>query len=146
MFKWLVATAMAVLIAPIGASAQPATTYFKLTSSPHYDQYRPRLAEYLRSRHYHKATRFCLFGSKDDTGDTATIIWPDGQEIIDWGGNDAALTESTSVVHLKTDVVPTENDLLGSSYLVTRQWVKDQQALCKRYGETVQVSADTGRQ
>jgi len=44
-------------------------------------------------------------------------------------------------VHLKTDVVPTENDLHGSTYLVTRKWVNDQQAICKKSGETVQISA-----
>ena len=69
------------------------------------------------------------------------LIWPDGQQIIDWGGNDSALADSTSIVHLKTDVVPTEDDLHGSTYLVTRKWVNDQRAICKKNGETVQISA-----
>jgi len=54
-------------------------------------------------------------------------------------GNDSPLAESTSILHLKTDVVRTENDIHGSTYLVTRQWVRDQKALCKQYGETVRI-------
>jgi len=49
------------------------------------------------------------------------------------------LAESTSILHLKTDVVRTENDIHGSTYLVTRQWVRDQKAFCKQYGETVRI-------
>lgn len=141
MFKWLGVAAMASLLVPLSAMAQSVPTYFKLSSNPAFAKYRPALVDYLRGQHYRKATRFCLFGSKDDSGATATVIWPDGQQIIDWGGNDSALADSTSIVHLKTDVVPTENDLHGSTYLVTRQWVKDQQTLCRQYGEMVQVSA-----
>jgi hypothetical protein len=141
MLKWLASTAIAALLVSTGVSAQAVTTYFKLSSNSHYDEYRPRLVEYLRNQHYYKATRFCLFGSKDDTGAAATIIWPDGREIIDWGGNNSALIESTSILHLNTDVVPNENDIHGSTYLVTRQWVEDQKALCKQYGETVHISA-----
>lgn len=141
MFKSLGVTTMAALLAPLGTLAQSAPSYFKLSSNPDFDKYRPALVDYLRSQHYGKATRFCLFGTKNDSGVTATVIWPDGQQIIDWCGNDSALADSTSIVHLKTDVVPTESDLHGSTYLVTRKWVHDQQAICKQHGETVQISA-----
>ena len=141
MFKWFGAAAMAALLASPGAFAQSAPSYFKLSSNPDFSKYRPALVDYLHSQHYRKATRFCVFGTKDDGNVTATVIWPDGQQIIDWGGNDSALADSTSIVHLKTDVVPTENDLHGSTYLVTRKWVNDQQAICKKSGETVQISA-----
>lgn len=140
-FKWLGAAAMAALLTPPGASAQLVTSYFKLSSQPDFARYRPVLVDYLRSQHYGKATGFCLFGTRDDGGVTATVIWPDGQQIIDWGGNDSPLAESTSILHLKTDVVPTEKDIRGSTYLVTRQWVADRKALCKQYGETVRISA-----
>ncbi|GLQ96543.1 hypothetical protein [Dyella mobilis] len=141
MIKRLAVSATFALLMPAGSFAQSGTTYFRLSSNSHYDQYRSRLVEYLRSRHDRHATRFCLFGSKDETGAIATIIWPDGQEIIDWGGNREALIQSISILHLKTDVVPTEADIHGSTYLVTRQWVKDQEALCEQYGETVRISA-----
>lgn len=139
MFKWLGVAATAASLALLSAMTQSAPTYFKLSSNPAFAKYRPALVDYLRGQHYRSATRFCLFGRKDGSGAIATIIWPDGQQIIDWGGNDAALADATSIVHLKTDVVPTENDLHGSTYLVTRQWVEDQQTICKQQGVTVQI-------
>jgi len=55
---------------------------------------------------------FCLFGTRGESGVTATVIWSDGQQIIGWGGNDSALTESAAILHLKTDVVPAGNENL----------------------------------
>lgn len=140
MFKWLGVFAMAVLQAPRGATAQSTPTYFTLSGHPDFNKYRPALVDYLRSQHYRKPTRFCLFGTKDRTGVTATVIWPAGQQIIDWGGNASALAESTSIVHLKADMVHTQDDLDGSTYLVTRKWAQEQQTVCKQHGETVWVS------
>lgn len=133
--------AMVTLLVVSCASAQASPSYFKLSSNPDFANYRPALVDYLRSQHYGKATRFCLFGSRDDGSVTATVIWPDGQQIVDWGGNGSALADSTSILNLKTDVVATENDLHGSTYLVTRKWVNDQQAICRQNGETVPIGA-----
>jgi hypothetical protein len=139
--KWYGLAAMTALLVTVDVSAQSAPVYFKLSSNPQFDKYRPALVDYLRGEHFGKPTRFCLFGSKDNSGAIATVIWLDGQRIIDWGGNDSTLAESNSVVNLKTDVVPTERDLHGSTYLVTRKWVSEQLVLCKRNGETVRVGA-----
>ncbi|MFV8526791.1 hypothetical protein [Ralstonia pseudosolanacearum] len=45
MFKWLGVFAMAVLLAPLGATAQSTPTYFTLSSHPDFNKYRPALAD-----------------------------------------------------------------------------------------------------
>src|SRR5690349_6824556 len=90
------------------------------------------LREFLRDQHVRsrRAQHFCISGYRSAKGDDrrAWIHWSEGQKIILWRGAadplsaKKAIARSHSILDLKKDVVPTEDDIKGSTYLVTRAW------------------------
>lgn len=91
------------------------------------------LREFLRDRHIksHKPQHFCAVGYQDASGMSrrAWVHWPQGGQIILWeGATDpasakTAIARSRRVTDLGKDVVATEAEVKGSTYLVMRSWV-----------------------
>ena len=54
------------------------------------------------------------------------------------------LVWSRRFLDLKTDVVPTQDDIGGSSFLVTRQWAQEKIADCKQNGIKVVLYKNKG--
>ena len=50
------------------------------------------------------------------------------------------MISSRRILDLERDVVESEADVAGSTYLVTREWVSKQKARCDRHGVAVEVS------
>ena len=126
-----------------GAPAAPASTAspggdatpFVLDADPDYAHYRRAVVEYLVARKAHGPAHVCVLGERDGGGGrSASVWWREGARIIEWDGRDAPLATSTSNLDLKRDVVATQDDLHGSTYLVTRQWVADFKSRCTRHG------------
>jgi hypothetical protein len=79
--------------------------------------------------------RFCVLGriSKDNEK-SAWIIWRQRRQIILWEGQDLSSTPARLVLSLDKDLVRSEADLHGSTYLVTRRWAKDVISECEVAG------------
>ena len=115
---------------------------FKVSEDPQFANYRIALAQYLRSRHVTRGAHACVLGEKSSDGSRlAWVIWPDGHRMILWDGDDSALSASRRILDLRKDVVSTEAQVAGSTYLVTRQWVAQQQERCGRLGISFQITA-----
>ncbi|CAM3673048.1 hypothetical protein [Paracidovorax anthurii] len=52
-----------------------------------------------------------------------------------------SMASSSGIVNLKTDVVPTDDDIRGSTFLVSRPWVDRLLTQCQRVGTQVRVPA-----
>lgn len=52
-----------------------------------------------------------------------------------------SMASSSGIVNLKTDIVPTDDDIRGSTFLVSRPWVDHKLAQCRRVGVQVRISA-----
>lgn len=84
---------------------------------------------------------FCVVGYRLDGGDTqAWVHWQEANRLILWEGSaDPAFAADTirmsrRNLDLATDVVDSEADIAGSTYLVTRAWVAEVMADCTARG------------
>lgn len=117
-----------------GAAASAPTT-FRLASDPAFAHYRAPLLAYLRRHHAPPDWQVCILGEQGADGTRwAWVIWPHEQRMILWGGGTSTLIDSRRILDLTTDVVASEDQLHGSSYLVTRAWVAQQVSRCHRSG------------
>ena len=122
------------------ASAAIGATSFDLDADPDYRNYRQAVVTYLASRHSRADAHVCVLGERDGGGDrTVTVWWKEGARLIQWEGRESKLATSISNLDLKRDVVASEDDLHGSTYLVTRAWVAGFEARCTRSGKSFVV-------
>ena len=67
---------------------------------------------------------FCVVGEKGDGYDWTYIFWQERHQLITWSPPYTIGTmDANSILDLTKDVVPTDADLGGSTYLVSRPWV-----------------------
>lgn len=100
----------------------------------------PALREYLHARGIHGIQHFCIAGyqASSSDGDKRTWIhWTEGHLIILWHGG--AIAQSRRIIDLRRDVVATEFDRHGSTYLVSRKWVNRIIADCGQQGAKYQI-------
>lgn len=107
---------------------------FDVTSDLDFRDYK-RVVQKIALKYRPKARNdFCILGYvSDDNSRMVWILWHQGQKIILWEGQDD-LDFSRRIIKLKTDVVATDNDVRGSTYLVTKSWVENLTTTCDRTG------------
>jgi hypothetical protein len=135
----LVGGLQAVAVAQTSATASDLKT-FDIRSEPQFANYKSVVAQYAQAKRPAFANDFCILGYV--TGDNlknAFVIWQQGRQIIVWYGGDQSLADSQRIINLRSDVVPTEKDLHGSTYLVTKAWVADVTGSCARGGVAIHV-------
>ena len=121
---------------------------FDARSSPYFGDATIPLREFLNDRHIStaKTQHFCIVGYQNTTDGRAWIHWVEGHQIILWWGANnplgakSAIARSRRVLDLKKDVVPSDADLKGSTYLVTRDWVAQVLADCQARGDKYEIS------
>jgi hypothetical protein len=118
---------------------EPDVKVFDLASDPDFKNYQQVLAAYARKHRPRSDNDFCVVGYLTRDGlKSAWVIWQQKQKIILWEGQ-KDLDLSRRTIDLKTDVVPTENDLHGSTYRETQAWVNKVTSLCERSGVKVDI-------
>jgi hypothetical protein len=133
----------ALMLPTIAISASTDSDTFKVSDDKEFSGYREPLVAYLRNRHTTTLARVCILGEQGADGSKwAWVIWPKGRKMILWGGGDSSMISSRRILDLKRDVVASEPEVKGSTYLVTRRWVEQQQARCNQFGTQVEISAD----
>lgn len=124
-----------------GAPPQPATRIFAITSDAGFSNYKQIVERFARNHRPQAVNDFCILGQiADDNSRSAWVIWRQGQEIILWDRNVMDLDSSLRTIRLKSDVVPTENDVRGSTYRVTRAWVETLSSMCEKSGVKVHTA------
>lgn len=107
---------------------------FDLAADPDFANYRRAVTDYLASRRAHAVAHVCVLGERVGGVRRAAVWWREGARLIEWDGRDARLAASASNLDLRRDIVATEDDLHGSTYLVTRAWVAGFEQRCTRDG------------
>ena len=137
------------------AIAQEATdTFFDTRKAQYFGDATAALAEYLKSeqplaqRHHH----FCVVGYQGrDKTRRAYVHWREGHKLILWEGStdpdhaSESIKNSRRQLDLSKDVVKSEADVGGSSYLVTESWVAKVKADCAKHGNTYSVSSSQNK-
>ena len=131
-----------------GGSSSSATTYFDVAKESEFRNFRTVLQVWNRHHPHHGGNDFCVLGYAAGDGSKASwILWRQGKEIFHWIGGDTPL-DTLQTIHLNRDVVASESDIKGSTFLVTEQWVAGLQASCDAQGRKVHFpsGSDTGTQ
>jgi hypothetical protein len=116
----------------------PAFKTFDLASDPTFRDYKQVVTEFAVLHRPEARNDFCVFGYiAPDNLKSAWLIWRQGRQIILWEGQ--KLDSSRRKINLSSDVAPTEADLHGSTYRVTKAWVKQVTTTCAHSGVNVRV-------
>jgi hypothetical protein len=114
-------------------------TTFDLREDKYFADPRPMLEGYARRRSTARTNRFCVLGVTEAGSHLAWIVWPQKRQLILWEGQDLRETAARRVLDMDRDVVKSERELRGSSYLVTRDWLEAIVSRCRSAGEEITV-------
>lgn len=90
-----------------------------------------------------QAEDYCVVGFA--SGTDWRLAWVlGGGHIAVWSGGDAEVGQPRDL-DLSTDVVASESDLHGSTYLVTREWVDRLTTGCRCFGHPVSTKPNAGK-
>lgn len=125
----------------------PTTTTFPLDSDPSFKHYRVAILRYLTSQKARSNAEICALGQESADGTRlAWVIWNAGRVMILWDGGDQDLRHSRRIIRLNKDVVTSDADVLGSTYLVTKTWAHSQEERCEKFGtKVILTQADLSR-
>jgi hypothetical protein len=101
--------------------------------------YRNHATDYLKSQKWHRPTSMCALGDSINDQQQVWFIWQDGKKIILWDEQDMPMAASRRIINIPRDVVPKQSDVKGSTYKVTKNWVKDLTVRCAKHGMTFQL-------
>lgn len=142
-----------VLLAAIGA--KPTASYpqssqvsasgtFDVASDADFRSYEQVVTRFAHQRRPGGENDFCEVGlTASDGSKSVWVIWDQGRQMLLWEGQ-PALSMSRRIIRLKSDVVPKEEDLHGSTYRVTKAWVEEITATCDRSGVKIRVPKRRG--
>lgn len=130
-----------VVAAPAAASGDAEAHVFDVKADKDFSDFRKPLASFLRSRHARLPTSVCLLGEQHVDGTkSAWVIWRSGHTMLLWEGGTSSMAASRRLLDLSHDVVVSDDEVAGSTYLVTRAWVARQTERCRQVGTTVSLS------
>lgn len=82
-----------------------------------------------------KPQHFCIVGTSTMNGGQAWVHWNEGNMLILWEpGDEYQIARSRRKLDLAKDIVPTEEDLKGSSYQMPRPWADLILSNCEKHG------------
>ncbi len=86
---------------------------------------------------------FCAIAYRGPEGPNAWVHWREQNRLIFWPGGESpeSLRHSPRSLDLGKDVVATEAEVAGSTYLVTKAWVAAKLADCAAKGDQYTISA-----
>jgi hypothetical protein len=112
---------------------------FDVATHPEFSRYQAVLKQYVTDSTSAIEADLCIVGfAHEPTWTAVWVLWPEGKRILTWDDGASDLTNGHEI-NLDTDVVPTERDLQGSTYLVTQQWVERLRVACACFGRDVRV-------
>jgi hypothetical protein len=131
------------LVQALSLQAQKIDTPISVRGVAGFENPEQLLRQLVRARSRLPVHHFCVVGYKD-TGDSvnAWVHWVEGKALILWepaSANPLPLIASRRYLNLERDVVASEEDIKGSTYLVTRTWVNTVLADCTRVGDRYTV-------
>lgn len=138
-------------IASAGQALAQEASFFSVRKHPGYAQPEKSLELLVRTFGTRRLNHFCVIGYRDPSGDEyAWVRWEEGKALILWEAaadpaRPAMLSDSRRYLRLDKDVVASEEEVNGSSYLVTREWVKSVKNDCESHGDKFVISKPRGK-
>jgi hypothetical protein len=145
---WVGLVTLVQMVGMAGAclAAEPAPTFFSIRKHAGYPEPERTLQQLVAEKGTTASNHFCVLGYRTANGDQyAWVHWKEGRALVLWepvvdANHPATLTSSRRFLRLDQDVVASEGDIKGSTYLVTRAWASQVQSDCIRHGDKFLVT------
>jgi hypothetical protein len=130
-----------VACAPVPALSAQDQAAFAPRSDPAYGDATPALRALVAGTK--GPQHFCAIAYRGPEGMNAWVHWREGNRLIYWpgGASSESLRYSPRNLDLAKDVVASEADVAGSTYLVTKAWVAAKLSDCAARGDHYTISA-----
>ncbi|WLI87644.1 hypothetical protein Q4S45_12925 [Massilia sp. R2A-15] len=128
---------------PGQAAAQPASIgqTFSLDQTHDFSNYKSVVRKYIQKQRPHAAEDVCVLGLiADDRSKFAWVLWEQGGELILYEDGETDLSLSRRRLNLKKDVVASESDLRGSTYLITKDRLEQIRNACHQHGAQLHIT------
>ena len=129
-----------------GALAQAGGHWFPIGSEADFADVHAQL-QVVVDEHAHRAeNRFCVVGQWTGAEEEAWVYWRQENKLILWlpdKDNPHAIAGSEPYLNLTRDVVA-DDDVHGSTYLMTRRTVDEKIRACRQPGETYLIGKSAG--
>jgi hypothetical protein len=113
---------------------------FDVAKDEDFSRYEAALGDYVAHNVPARQADFCIIGfAHGEDWRTAWVLWPEGDRVLEWGGGEPDMA-APQQINLKTDVVSSEREIRGSTYLVTQQWVDRLRKACACLGRKVHIA------
>jgi hypothetical protein len=113
---------------------------FDVATRAGFSAYEAVLRDFMSHNAPGTEANFCIVGfAHDQDWQQAWVLWAQGDRILDWGGEPKMVAPRET--NLKTDVVASKEQIGGSTYLVTQEWVNRLREACACFGRTVFIKA-----
>jgi hypothetical protein len=127
---------------PEGFGEKPASR-FVVSDDPYYKDPQIAMKNLVAAyRKNHRTNRFCVVGYQWKSGNVHVwVLWREEERQLLWGGALDPDSRAKSLIgvnrslKLGKDTVKTDNDINGSTYLVTEQWWHAVADDCMKHGE-----------
>ncbi len=142
--------AMLLLVPAQAADSKEVWEVLNLGCLPQYQQPKEALVGYLKQQKTKgKKNHFCIIAYRilreTQKTEVAYVHWPEGRRLILWEpvieGRpvEDGLTYSRRQWNLRTDVVATDKDINGSTYLISKPWLRQLQYDCEKNGKKISL-------
>lgn len=121
-------------------------TPFKVSGDKTYEPVSGALTALVRQKATVTLNHLCAVGYRNPDGSTyAWVYWREGKALILWephvaGSPAKALSASRRYLQLDRDAVANTDQLKGSTYKITQEWVHQITRECELYGERFEIS------
>lgn len=123
------------------APARDGATPFDVATHIDFARYEAALSDYMAKHTSATEGDFCVIGfTRANDWRKAWVLWSRGGRVLEWAGG-ASEIDPTEEIDLEKDVVSSEAEIRGSTYLVTREWLNRLIFACDCFGRRVHVVA-----
>jgi hypothetical protein len=140
----LIALLLAATIAGM-VRAEETLGFFSVREHQDFAEPRRQLTALVKAHGKRRINNFCVIGYRlRAANEIAWVHWREAKAIILWepridGNPGDALLRSRRYLDLERDVVETEADIKGSTYLISRQWLRGVLDDCASHGDRFEI-------
>ena len=140
----VIPVALGIILFPFEARGSGNMDTFDIRSTASFSNYESVVGTYIRNVSAHPTNHICLIGESVRAEKLVWVIWQEGGRLILWEEGESSLRNSRRQIDLAKDVVPNEEDVHGSTYLITESWLAALRAECATNGIELIVAGKKG--
>lgn len=141
---YVISITLGITLFPFEARGSGNMDTFDIRSTAGFSDYESVVGTYIRNVSTHPTNHICLIGENVRAEKLVWVIWQEGGRLILWEEGQSNLRNSRRQIDLAKDVVPSEGDVHGSTYLIAESWLAALRAACVTNGIELIIAGKKG--